>query len=71
MSTLCYKKLWKLLIDRDMKKGDLREMASISQTTMSKLSKNQNVTTDILTRICDALDCELNDIVDIVRQEIS
>jgi DNA-binding Xre family transcriptional regulator len=67
MASLCYKKLWKLLIDRNMKKGDLRELADISQTTMAKLSKNQNVTTDILVRICAALDCDLNDIADIVR----
>ena len=67
MANLCYKKLWKLLIDRNMKKGDLRELADISQTTMAKLSKNQNVTTDTLVRICAALDCDLNDIADIVR----
>lgn len=67
MTALCYKKLWKLLIDRNMKKGELRELANISQTTMAKLSKNQNVTTDTLAKICVALDCELNDIAEVNR----
>lgn len=63
-----YKKLWKLLIDRDLKKGDLRRMAGISQTTMAKLSKNQNVTTDILSKICLALKCELDEIVEVIHE---
>lgn len=67
MTALCYKKLWKLLIDRNMKKGELRVLANISQTTMAKLSKNQNVTTDTLARICVALECELNDIAEVNR----
>jgi len=67
MATLCYKKLWKLLIDRNMKKGELRVLANVSQSTMAKLSKNQNVTTDILARICSVLNCELGDIADIIR----
>lgn len=62
-----YKKLWKLLIDRDLKKGELREMAGISQTTMAKLSKNQNVTTDVISKICLALKCELNEIVEVIN----
>lgn len=67
MTALCYKKLWKLLIDRNMKKGELRELANISQTTMGKLSKNQNVTADTLAKICVALECELNDIAEVNR----
>lgn len=62
---ISYKKLWKLLIDKDLKKKDLRESANISQTTMSKLLHNENVTTDILVRICDALNCDIGDIVEI------
>ena len=65
MYALSYKKLWKLLIDRNMKKGDLREKANISQNTMAKLSKNQTVTTETLAKICSALNCELNDIADL------
>jgi len=67
MACLCYKKLWKLLIDRNMKKGELRELANISQATMAKLSKNQNVTTDTLARVCSALECELNDIANVIK----
>lgn len=62
---LSYKKLWKLLIDMGIKKGELREKAGISQSTMAKLSRNENVTTDILVKICVALGCSLNDIAEI------
>ena len=54
MARVSYKKLWKLLIDRDMKKKDLREATGISSASMAKLGKNENVTTDVLVRICDA-----------------
>lgn len=63
--SISYKKLWKLLIDKDLKKKDLRESANISQTTMSKLLHNENVTTDILVRICGALNCDISDIVEV------
>ena len=62
-----YKKLWKLLIDRDMKKLDLCEAADVSTATVAKLGKGENVNTDILVRICIALDCELSDICEIVH----
>ncbi|AGG07346.1 HTH domain-containing protein, XRE-family [Dehalococcoides mccartyi BTF08] len=65
MSAICYKRLWKLLIDREMKKSDLQRSANISQTTMTKLSKGQNLTTDILARICLALNCEIEDICEV------
>ena len=64
-----YRKLWKLLIDRNMMKKDLREMAGISTYAMAKMTKGGDVSTQILCRICKALNCELNDIVDIVRDE--
>lgn len=63
-----YKKLWKLLIDRDMKKKDLREAAGISPTSIAKLGKNENVNTDILVKVCLALDCDIGDIMEIVRK---
>lgn len=66
---LSYKKLFKLLIDRNMKKKDLCEIAGISTTSVAKLGKNQNVNTEILERICGALDCDVSDIVEYVRQE--
>lgn len=61
-----YKKLWKLLIDKDMKKKDLEEQAHISHYTMNKLNHGANVTTDILERICDALNCSTDDIMEFV-----
>lgn len=64
-----YKKLWKLLIDKDMKKKDLREAAGISTSTMAKLSKNENVTTDVLVKICKALKCDISDIMEIQPDE--
>ena len=60
---MSYKKLWKLLIDKDMNKTDLRKAAGISSSSLAKLGKDENVTTDVLLRICKALDCELDDIV--------
>ena len=54
-----YKKLWKLLIDKDMKKKDLCTAAGISHASMAKLGKNENVTTDVLVKICTALQCDI------------
>ncbi|MCL6590073.1 MAG: helix-turn-helix transcriptional regulator [Firmicutes bacterium] len=64
-----YKKLWKLLIDRDMKKRELCALAHVSPTSMAKLSKGENVNTDILVRICCALNCDVADIMEIVPDE--
>ena len=61
-----YKKLWKMLIDRDMSKSDLRIRAHISSVTLAKLGKGQSVTTSVLVRICNVLDCNIGDIVDVV-----
>ena len=63
--TISYKKLWKLLIDRNMKKRDLQELANVSSSSIAKLGKNENVNTDILVRICIALNCELQDIMEL------
>ena len=62
---LSYKKLWKLLIDKDLKKIDLLALAGISKATLNKLSHNQNVTTDVLLKVCKALSCDISDIVEI------
>jgi len=64
--SVSYKKLWKLLIDKDMKKKDLREAAGISTASMAKLGKNENVNTEILVKICKALKCDISDIMEIV-----
>jgi DNA-binding Xre family transcriptional regulator len=63
--TICYKRLWKLLIDKDMNKQDLKRISGVSTTSIAKLSKGENITTDVLLKICKALDCDINDILDI------
>lgn len=63
-----YKKLWKLLIDRDMKKKDLCQAAGISHASIAKLGKNENITTDVLVKICNALACDISDIIEIEPQ---
>lgn len=65
--TISYKKLWKVLIDRDMKKKDLCEAAGISHASMAKLGKSENVTTDVLVKICVALGCDISDIMEITK----
>lgn len=64
-----YKKLWKLLIDKDLKKKDLETLAGVSHYTLNKLNKGENVTTDILGRICKALGCNVDDIMEFVEVE--
>ena len=61
-----YKKLWKLLIDKDMSKRDLSRIANVSGGTLTKMAKGENVNVDILLRICAALDCGMDDIMEIV-----
>ena len=65
-----YKKLWKLLIDRDMKKRDLCEKAGVSATSLAKLAKGENVNTDILVKICRALDCGIDEIMEILPDAV-
>lgn len=62
-----YKKLWKLLIDKDMKKEDLRKAAGITTTAMAKLGKNEDVKTSVLLKICSVLQCDISDIMEIVE----
>jgi len=61
---ISYKKLWKLLIDKNLKKQDLKRFAGVSTTSIAKLSKGENITTNVLLKICKALDCGINDILD-------
>ena len=61
-----YKKLWKLLIDKDLKKKDLAKIANISNYTVTKLTRGDNLTTDVLGRICEALDCSIEDIMEFI-----
>ena len=64
---ISYNKLWKMLIDKNMKKSDLREKAGISSASLAKLGKGDNITTDVLLRVCEALDCRIEDILETVR----
>lgn len=61
-----YKKLWKLLIDKDLKKKDLCAMAGISPASVTKMGKNGHVTTEVLQKICIALDCQIADILELI-----
>ena len=63
-----YKKLWKLLIDKDMKKKDLQRAAGISAASITKLGKNENVNTEIIEKICVALQCDVSDIMEMVEE---
>ena len=67
--TICYNKLWKLLIDKNMKKKDLRLATGMSTTALAKLGKNQHVSTEILTKICTVLDCDFCDIIELVKED--
>ena len=64
--SVCYKKLWKLLIDHNMNKSDLAKAAKMSPNTIAKLGKNETVSMDILVRICAVLNCDIGDIVEVV-----
>ena len=66
---ISYKKLWKLLIDRDMMKKDLAKDAGISTASIAKLGRNENVNTDIILKICTALECDFSDIMEIVDED--
>ena len=63
---ISYKKLWKLLIDREMKKKDLMGMAGISWSTITKMGHDEHVSTDILVKICSALKCDFDESMEIV-----
>lgn len=62
-----YNKLFKLLIDKKMKKTELAKATGIGQNTLAKLSKNQNVSMDVLMRICEVLKCNIGDVVDFIE----
>lgn len=64
-----YNKLWKLLIDKNMKKKELGEAAGISNSLIAKLGKNENVTVEVLVKICDALNCNIDDIMELVPEK--
>ena len=64
-----YIRLWKLLLDRDMKKTDLQKAANLSSSALAKMGKKQTITMDALGRICQALNCEVEDVVQYIRED--
>ena len=66
---ISYKKLWKLLIDKNMNKGDLTRLSGVSTSTVSKLAKGENVNTDVLLKICIALNCDISDIAEVAEDD--
>ncbi|WP_321433125.1 helix-turn-helix domain-containing protein [Trichococcus flocculiformis] len=68
--TISYDSLWKKLIDKKMTRTQLRDMADISNSTLARLSKNQNVTVDVIDRICTVLDCDVSDVMSSIREKV-
>lgn len=64
-----YKKLWKLLIDKDMTKGQMRQKSGITTNSLAKLGKDETVRVDVLAKICGALSCNIEDIVEVIPDE--
>lgn len=67
--SVSYKKLFKLLIDLDMKKKDLKELAGIGNSTMTKLANDENVTVEVMAKICCALNCKMDDLLEIIPDD--
>ena len=68
---ISYNKLWKLLIDKGMNRKDLKRVSGISTTSIAKMGKGENITTDVILKICNALDCGTDDIMEVVEYEQS
>ena len=66
---VCYKKLWKLLIDKNMNKTELRMASGITTTALAKLGRDENVNTEVLAKICQTLDCKIEDIMELVPED--
>ena len=69
MVKFSYNKLWKMLIDKGMNKKDLKELTGISGASMAKLGKGESLTTNVLLKICDKLECDISDIAEVIRIE--
>ncbi|KPU43456.1 MULTISPECIES: helix-turn-helix domain-containing protein [Bacillota] len=67
--SVSYKKLWKLIIDKDLKKSDVRKLANVSASTFSKMSKNEYVALEVIERICNVLECDIGDVVEVVKEK--
>lgn len=67
--TVSYKKLWKMLIDKDMLKKDLQKTAGISWASVTKMSKGETVSMEILMKVCKALQCDIGDIIEFIEED--
>lgn len=67
--SVTYKKLWKLLIDKELKKAQVRAAAGISPSTLSKMNRNEYVALEVLDKLCCVLDCDIGDVVEVVKPE--
>ena len=67
--TISYKKLWKVLVDKEMSKADLRRAADMASNTMTSLRRDKKVSLDVLLRICEVLDCDIGDIMSVHKEE--
>lgn len=67
--SISYNKMWKLLIDKNMKRKDLKEKAEVSQNVMARLSKNQAVTMETMEKICSVLQCDIGDVMEFIPEE--
>lgn len=65
-----YNKLWQLLIDKGLNKKELIKLSGVSSSSIAKMTKGQNVTTDVLCKICEVLDCDFKDIMEYIKQEV-
>ncbi len=65
---ISYNKLWKLMIDKNMNKSSLRELAGLGTNTLAKLSKNQPVSMEVLMRLCDKLECDISDVCEFIKE---
>ena len=71
MREISYKRLWKMLIDKDLKKKDLASVAGVSQSSVAKMSRGETISMDVILKICSALDCDIGDICEAVPEKIS
>ena len=69
--SISYNKMWKLLIDKNIKRKDLKEKAEVSQNVMARLSKNQAVTMETMEKICSVLQCDIGDVMEFIPDEIA
>lgn len=67
---ISYNKLWKLLIDKGLNKKELIKLSGVSSSSIAKMTKGQNVTTDVLCKICEVLECDFKDIMEYIKREV-